>query len=62
MSTAENDHDELLSQYVGLLNAHGEYSKEVELFEKRYVGDKELSKLFKLVRVLRILLINSRIK
>ena len=53
MSATENDYDELLSQYVDLLNAHGESLKEVKLFEKKYVGDKKLSKLFKRVRELK---------
>lgn len=53
MSAAENDYAELLSQYVDLLNAHGESSKEVKLFEKRYAGDKKLSKLFKRTRAVK---------
>ncbi|MBI2099242.1 hypothetical protein HYT45_02375 [Candidatus Uhrbacteria bacterium] len=53
MSTAENDHVELLAQYVDLLNARGESSKEVKLFEERYAGDEKLSRLFKSARELK---------
>lgn len=62
MSTAENDYDELLSQYIDLLNAHGESLKEVELFEKRYAEDEELSKLFKTTRALKKAFADGRIK
>ena len=62
MSTVENDHAELLSQYVDLLNAHGESSKEVELFEEQYVGDKELAELFKEVRAMKKALETGKIK
>lgn len=63
MSTAENDRiAELLSQYVDLLNAHGESSKEVKLFEKQYAGDEELSKFFETTRALRKDFVDGRIK
>ena len=60
MSTAQNarvttgaprsDRDELLAQYINLLNEKGRQSAEVIAFEKAHRDDPELYKLIKTAR------------